>query len=154
MIGKDVSGVVVPPPVVYLICVMAGLGLDYLWPLPFLPQTIQFAVGFSIIAVSFVVFGLALREFSRSKTAIDPRKPTTAIISTGPFGYSRNPVYVSMTMLVLGIAIAVDSLWIFVMVIPAVVVIQYFVILKEEAYLERKFGDEYERYKSAVRRWV
>ena len=154
MTDNDSSGVTAPPPIIYFAFLIGGLGLDYLWPLPFLPQTIQYIVGFTIVALSFVLFGLVLREFSRSNTSIDHSKPTTEIISTGPFAYSRNPVYASMTMLVIGIAIAVDSLWIFVMAIPAVLVIHQFVILREEAYLERRFGDDYQRYKGAVRRWV
>ena len=154
MSDKDSSGALAPPPIVYFGCLMVGLGLDYLWQLPFLPQTIQYAFGFTILALSGLLIGWVLREFSKSKTSFDLRKPTTEIISTGPFGYSRNPAYVSLTILIFGIAIAVDSLWIFVMAIPAVLIVHYFVILREEAYLDRKFGDEYQRYKAAVRRWI
>ncbi len=154
MTDKDSSGALAPPPIVYFFCLMVGLGLNYLWPLPFLPQTIQYAFGFTIIALSGLLIGWVLREFSKSKTSFDLRKPTTEIISTGPFRYSRHPTYVSLTILIFGIAIAVDSLWIFVMAIPAVLIVHYFVILREEAYLDRKFGDEYQRYKAAVRRWI
>ncbi len=154
MSDKDSSGALAPPPIVYFGCLMVGLGLDYLWPLPFLPQTIQYAFGFTIIALSGLLIGWVLREFSKSKTSFDYRKPTTEIISTGPFRYSRHPAYVSLMLLNFGIAIAVDSLWIFVTAIPAVLIVHYFVILREEAYLDRKFGDEYQRYKAAVRRWI
>ncbi len=151
---NDWSGIIVPPPIVYLVCLVAGLGLDYFWPIPLLPQAIQFVVGFTIIVSSFLLIGLSLRIFRRSGTPIDYRKSTTGIISTGPFAYSRNPVYVSMTMLMGGIAIAVDSPWILAMAVPAVLIIHNFVILREEAFLERKFGDDYRRYKAAVRRWI
>ena len=154
MSDKDSAGALVPPPIVYFGCLMVGLGLDYLWPLPILSQTIQYAFGFTIMALAGLLIGWVLREFSKSKTSFNLGKPTTEIISTGPFGYSRNPAYVSLTILNFGIAIAVDSLWIFVMAIPAVLIVQYFVILREEAYLDRKFGDEYQRYKAAVRRWI
>ncbi len=151
---KDWSGVIVPPPIVYLVCLLAGMGLDFFWPIPLLPQAFQFVVGFTIIGSSFLLVGLAFMKFRRSRTPIDYRKPTTEIIATGPFAYSRNPVYVGMTMLMGGIAIAVDSPWILAMAIPAVLIIHNFVILREEAYLERKFGDDYRRYKAAVRRWI
>ncbi len=151
---NDWSGVIVPPPIVYLVCLVAGLGLDFFWPIPLLPQAIQFVVGFTIIGASFLLVGLAFLKFHRSRTSIDCRKPTTEIIATGPFAYSRNPVYVGMTMLMGGIAIAVDSPWVLAMAIPAVLIIHNFVILREEAYLERKFGDDYRRYKAAVRRWI
>ena len=98
MTNKGLSGTPAPPPIVCFGSLMVGLGLDYLWPLPLLPQTIQYAAGLPIIALSLLLFALVLREFSRSKTSIDHRKPTTEIISTGPFAYSRDPVYVSMTM--------------------------------------------------------
>ena len=154
MTETDACGATAPPPIVYFVCLLVGLGLDYLWPVPILPQTVQYAVGFPIIALSFLLFGSVLREFTRVNTSITHGKPTTRIVSTGSFAYSRNPVDVSMTMLMLGIAIAADSLWIVVMAAPAVVIVQHFVIRREEAYLERKFGDEYRRYKAAVRRWI
>ncbi|MFQ5932033.1 MAG: methyltransferase family protein [Nitrospiraceae bacterium] len=154
MSDKDISRPVAPPPIIYLVCVLVGFGLDQLSPQPLLAQTVQYTVGFAIIAVSFLLFGLALREFANSKTSVNHHTPTTAIVSTGPFGYSRNPIYVSMTMLMVGIATVVDSVWILVMAVPAVVITHYFVILREEVYLERKFGDEYLSYKSTVRRWV
>ena len=75
------------------------------------------------------------RAFSKAKTHIDPYKPTTAIISTGPFGYSRNPAYIALTLLFVGCAVAVDGLWLIAMVIPAVLAIHFFVVLREEAYL-------------------
>ncbi len=154
MSDKDSPGLLVPPPIVYFVCLMIGLGLDTLWPLPFLARTLQFVLGFTIIAVSFLFFGLVLRAFSKSKTSIDHRKPTTEIITTGPFAYSRNPVYLSMTMLFIGVAVTVDRLWFLVMAVPAAVLIHYVVILREEAFLKRAFGDEYRRYKAAVRRRI
>ncbi len=152
--AKDTAGVLAPPPLIYLICLLIGIGLDYLWPFPFLPQTIQYIVGFSVIALSAILIVSVFWEFSKAKTDISPYKPTTAIITTGPFGYSRNPAYISLTMLFIGIAIVADSLWILLMAVPAVLIIHQFVILREEAYLERKFSDEYRNYKAAVRRWL
>ncbi len=133
---------------------MVGLGLDYLWPLPFLPETLPYTVGFTLVALSFLVFGLVLREFAHSETSIDHKEPTMEIISIGPSAYSRNPVYVSMAMSMFGIAIAVDSLWILVLVFPDVLILHHFVVLPEEAYLERKFEEKYLNYKGSVRRWL
>jgi len=87
-------------------------------------------------------------------TSIDHVKPTTELISSGPFRFSRNPVYVSMSLLVIGIGITIDSIWVVRMVLPAITLIHYLIILKEEIYLERKLGDEYRSYKSKVRRWI
>ncbi len=128
--------------------------MDCLWPYPILAQEVQYSIGFTIIALSFLLFGLTLKKFAKSGTSVDYRKPTTMIISTGPFAYSRNPVYVSMTMCHVGIAIAADSIWVLVMVLPAVLIIHYIVISREEAFLEGKFGEDYLRYKASVRRWI
>ena len=154
MDNSDKSDVKVPPPLIYLGCLGMGLAVDYFAPLSFLPQDLQYWIGFPTIALSFVLFGFVLREFSRSNTSIDHRKPTSEIISTGPFRHSRNPVYVSMTLFVIGVAIAVDSFWGLLMAIPAVLITHQFVVLREEAYLAHKFGDEYRRYKQNVRRWI
>ena len=151
---KDTAGVLAPPPIIYLAFFVIGMELDYLWPVPLLPQPLQYILGAAIIAASALLVFTVFRAFSQAKTSIDPYKPTTAIISTGPFGRSRNPAYIALTLLFIGCAVAVDGLWLLAMVIPAIVTIHYFVVLREEAYLERKFGSEYLDYKAAVRRWI
>ena len=95
-----------------------------------------------------------LLRFKEAKTNFDPRKPTTAIITTGPYRYSRNPSYVSLTVLYLGIAIASDSVWVLAALIPTLLVMHYGVILREEHYLAEKFGEAYLQYKRSVRRWL
>ncbi len=154
MNNKDTSGATMPVPMVYFIFILMGLGVDYFWPFSFLPQSILNPIGYTVIILSFLLFGLVLREFSKSNTSIDHRKPTTEVIVSGPFRYSRNPVYVSLTMLVIGIAIVADSIWVIVTAVPSVLIIHYFVILKEETYLLDKFGDEYQQYMRTVRRWI
>ena len=151
---KDTAGVLAPPPIIYLAFFVIGMELDYLWPVPLLPQPLQYILGAAIIAASALLVFTVFRAFSQAKTSIDPYKPTTAIISTGPFGRSRNSAYIALTLLFIGCAVAVDGLWLLAMVIPAIVTIHYFVVLREEAYLERKFGSEYLDYKAAVRRWI
>jgi len=143
-----------PPPLIFLTCLIIGLGLDYLWPVPVLPPAIQYGAGSGLTVAALSLFGLTFKEFSRTRTSIDHRRPTTAIITTGPFRLTRNPVYASMTMLFIGIATLIDGLWILAMVIPAVVIVQFFVIAKEESFLEREFGDTYRRYRDSVRRWL
>jgi protein-S-isoprenylcysteine O-methyltransferase Ste14 len=82
------------------------------------------------------------------------RKPTTSIVSTGPYRFTRNPIYLSMTLLAVGIAVLANTIWILVMLAPVLFVMQFLVIAREESYLTRKFGEEYLRYKSKVRRWI
>ena len=151
---KDAPNVIAIPPLIYLAFVAVGLLLDYLFPVPVLPNSIQYAVGFGIIIAAGLVMPFVLLEFRKAKTQFDPGKPTTAIITTGPYRFSRNPSYVSLTMLYLGIAIAADSVWVLAGLIPVFLVMHYGVILREEEYLEAKFDEEYLRYKNTVRRWL
>ncbi len=145
---------VVPPPLIYLAGLLIGLALDAAWPAAFLPAHAQYVAGGVVIAVSLGLFAVVLGAFARAGTSIDHRRPTTSIIASGPLRYSRNPVYVSMTLLLIGLGLAIDSAWIVAMSVPAALVTHRFVILKEEAFLAKKFGQDYERYRETVRRWV
>ena len=151
---QDRHPFVPPPPIVYAGFFLVGLGLDYLWPAPLLSAPVQYVVGVVLVAASLALFGLTLREFAKAGTSVDHRKPTTTIITTGPFARSRNPVYVSMTMCFVGAAIAVDGPLVLAMAVPAVAVIHRVVIRREEAYMAQKFGADYERYTATVRRWI
>ena len=154
MADEEVRERVVPPPLIYLAGLLIGLALDAAWPAAFLPAPAQYVAGGMVIAVSLGLFAVVLGAFARSGTSIDHRRPTTSIIASGPFRYSRNPVYVSMTLLLIGLGLAIDSVWIVAMAVPAALVTHRFVILKEEAFLAKKFGQDYERYRQTVRRWV
>jgi protein-S-isoprenylcysteine O-methyltransferase Ste14 len=123
-------------------------------PVPVLPETLADWIGVVFVLASIPIAITAFRAMIRAQTSFDPRKPTTAIVSEGPFHYSRNPMYISLTLLYLGVSLLINALWILLLVVPLLVVIRYGVIAREEAYLERKFGDEYLRYKARVRRWI
>jgi protein-S-isoprenylcysteine O-methyltransferase Ste14 len=151
---KDTPGVLVPPPLIYLAGLAIGSVAEWLWPLPVLAQPVQYAVGFALMAVSLTIAALGFREFVRAKTPFDPHKPTREIITSGPFHYSRNPLYLSLAILYAGIAIAVDGIWILALLAPTLIVLHYGVILREEAYLERNFPDTYRPYKARMRRWL
>ncbi len=151
---KDAPNVIAMPPLIYLAFLAVGLLLDYLFPVPVLPNSIQYAVGFGIMIAPALIMPFVLLRFKKANTNFDPGKPTTRIITTGPYRYSRNPSYVSLTMLYLGIAIAADSVWVLAGLIPTLVVMHYGVILREEQYLAEKFGEAYLQYKRSVRRWL
>ena len=151
---RDAPKVITIPPLVYVPFLAMGIVLDFLFPLPLLPNRVQYLVGFAVMAVSGLIISFVLLEFRKARTDFNPRKPTTAIITTGPFRFSRNPSYLVLTLLCVGIGIAADSIWILGLLIPAIVVMHYGVIVREERYLENKFGEEYLRYKRSVRRWL
>ncbi len=152
--APDKADVIALPPLIYGVALVIGLILHFLLPIRFLPQMPALWLGILLILVSILIVGSALRALARANTAFDARKPTTAIVTDGAFRYSRNPMYVSLTLLYLGIALLVNTLWLVLLLVPLMIVIQRGVVAREERYLERKFGDEYLRYKRQVRRWI
>jgi protein-S-isoprenylcysteine O-methyltransferase Ste14 len=150
----DHANVIAPPPLIYGVAFIVGWLIHRAFPDPVLPETLARWIGVVFGLASIPVAITAFRAMIRAQTSFDPRKPTTAIVSKGSFRYSRNPMYVSLTLLYLGVALLINSLWIVLLVVPVLVVMQRGVIAREEAYLERKFGEEYLAYKSRVRRWV
>ena len=152
--AHDNPGVLARPPLIYLCSILIVLALQFVWPLKVLPAPLEATLGGSLILVAIVLFTLSVRQFLAAGTAIQTHRPTTTILRTGPYRLSRNPIYLSFTLLYIGIGVWVNSAWLLGILIPTLVVISYGVIAKEERYLAQKFGDEYLRYKTSVRRWL
>ena len=151
---RDVPGVIAPPPLIVLGFLLLGLALDWLRPVPLLPATAQYAIGAALIVLAGALALSAFVRFFRARTPIPTRQPTTALVTGGPYRFSRNPIYTGMILLLLGIGVMVDSAWILAMAVPFALVIRYGVIAREERYLEAKFGDPYRAYRARVRRWI
>jgi protein-S-isoprenylcysteine O-methyltransferase Ste14 len=153
---RDNPGVVAPPPAIYFAGLVTGLIFNYFFPaaIVFLPRTIGIIAGIIFVAIAGFVIFAAFRAFSAAKTNVEPWKPTTAIVSSGVYGFSRNPIYLAMTLLYVGVALLLDSLWVLLLIIPVWFLINFGVILREEKYLTAKFGSEYLEYKKRVRRWL
>ena len=150
----DTPGVLAPPPVIYLPALLLGLVLDAVWPIGFVRGLLRYLVGGGLILVSGLTISFVWRGFRRARTTFSPMQPSTAIITTGPFRYSRNPAYVALTLLCVGLGVVLDNPWILVLLLPAVLLVHFGVVRREERYLERRFGEEYRRYKASVRRWL
>jgi len=148
---KDNPGVIAPPPLIYLAGLATGFVLEQFWPIGVGRSP---AAGIIGIAFGAALMALGLREFKMAETDYLPYRPTVRIIQTGPFRFTRNPLYLAMTLIYAGIALAFGSLWAFLLLVPVLAVIHYGVIAREERYLERKFGEDYLTYKRAVRRWL
>jgi protein-S-isoprenylcysteine O-methyltransferase Ste14 len=145
---------VVRPPLVYLSSLVTGSMLQFAVPLPFLPRVLAAPLGGPIVVLAVVLFSYAVREFRAAGTPVPARKPTTVIVRTGPYRLSRNPIYLAFSLLQLGIAIWVNSLWLIATLVAAVALIHYVVVPREERYLEGRFGTAYLDYKASVRRWL
>jgi protein-S-isoprenylcysteine O-methyltransferase Ste14 len=150
----DNANVIALPPFIYATAFILGLLLHLAFPIHFLPSALVRWLGSSFMLISVLIAASALRALRRAQTTFDVSKPTTAIVTDGPYHFSRNPMYVSITLLYLGVTCLMNALWILLLVVPLLVVIQRGVIAREEAYLERTFGEEYLRYKVQVRRWI
>ncbi|MFQ5694099.1 MAG: methyltransferase family protein [Nitrospinota bacterium] len=150
----DNPGVIARPPLIYLAFLLVGLALGCVWPVAFVPDSVRFRAGIALILLGVGIQAIALRRFQVAGTSHETAKPATALVTGGVFRYSRNPVYVSLDLIYAGIAVAAESLWMLVLTVPLHFVIHYGVVIREERYLEGKFGEEYARYKAAVRRWL
>jgi protein-S-isoprenylcysteine O-methyltransferase Ste14 len=154
MSKQDTPGVIAPPPLIYLAALVIGLALGYLAPTPFLPRSLAYGLGAVLILIGAWIIISARRMMQRAGTAIKPTLPTTALVITGPFRFTRNPLYVGATLIYVGIAVAARSLWALALLLVVLTVMQRGVIDREERYLERKFGADYVRYRERVRRWI
>ena len=151
---QDTSNAIALPPFIYLGFLAVGLAADFTLPYPLLPNAIQLPLGAVVIVAGLVIIPFAFVRFRAAGTSVDVRQPTTAIITGGAYRFSRNPIYLAMTLVIAGIAIALDGIWVMAMLAPTLLVMHYGVIAREERYLEAKFGDEYLDYKRSVRRWI
>lgn len=145
------------PPLLYLACLLLGLALDRVLPLPLiLPEAalIRWTVGGGLILIGVAIVAAGSRNFSRAATPVRSNQPVRALVTTGIHGWSRNPIYIGMFLLYAGIGIAARSPWVLVLALPLVIILRYVVVAREEAYLERRFGDAYRDYKARVRRWL
>ena len=147
--------VVIRPPLAWALAVMAAFALDWLMPLPFLPAAVPAGwLGGAVLVVALALFAWAIATIMRAGSNVPTNRPTTSIVDTGPYRFTRNPIYVGMCGGLIGLGIAFDNLWLLLMLVPFALVIRYGVVAREEAYLERKFGDAYRGYRKRVRRWL
>lgn len=152
----DNADVIAAPPLIYGVAVLAGLALHWwVWPLPLpLAEPMMHYAGWAAMVPGMLLLFWAMQSFARANTAIIPFNTTTTVVPTGPYRFSRNPMYIAMAIVQIGFALMFATAWILLMLLPALLVIRYGVIAREERYLERKFGAGYLDYKSRVRRWL
>ncbi|HJP20737.1 MAG TPA: isoprenylcysteine carboxylmethyltransferase family protein [Alphaproteobacteria bacterium] len=151
---EDHPDAVVRPPRLYLAALAIAFALDWGWPVAFLPAGVAWPLGAALIVLGVAIMTVAVRQFHSAGTNVPTVEPTTAIVSDGLYGFSRNPIYLALSAIYLGIAVAADNLWAVALLLLVLVVMQRGVIFREEAYLEAKFGDHYRSYKAGVRRWI
>jgi len=141
------------PPIIFLCSILVGIALNRAWPLHFVLPSVRL-LGPLVTACAVVLFLLSYREFRRAGTSVQGTKRSTVIVRTGPYRFSRNPIYLAFILFVLGLSVWLNNLWLPVTLVPAVGIIAMVVIPREERFLERNFNDQYLSYKAQVRRWL
>jgi protein-S-isoprenylcysteine O-methyltransferase Ste14 len=150
----DTAGVIIRPPLAWGLAIIAGLVLNWLMSLPFLlPKLAAAWLGAAVFVLALALVAWAITTMARAGSNVPTNLPTTTIVGSGPYRFTRNPIYLGMFLGLIGLTIALDNLWLLVMLVPFAIVIRYGVVAREEAYLECKFGDVYRGYRSRVRRW-
>ena len=152
--STDLPDVMVCPPLIFLGALGLGLFLQRLMPVHLLPVLFSRPLGAVLCLASVTVGiwgGITMR---RAGTNVRPDRPVTALVTGGPFRFSRNPLYLSLTALYLGITLLCNTLWPLVTLVPLLAVVHWRIVLREERFLEAKFGDAYRAYKTRVRRWI
>jgi protein-S-isoprenylcysteine O-methyltransferase Ste14 len=154
MVPEVANPGVMRPPFLYLGAIALGLLLHFVWPVRLVSPAVSVALGGTAVLVAVILFFSAVRTLRAAGTPVPGNRPTTTIVRTGPYRYSRNPIYLAFSLLQLGIAFWVNSPWLLVTLIPAVALMSFVVIPREEQYLETRFPSDYLSYKASVRRWL
>jgi protein-S-isoprenylcysteine O-methyltransferase Ste14 len=151
----DSAQVRIRPPLAWVFAVIAGLVLDWLVPLRFLPPNLPAGLlGAIVFVLALALFGWAIVTITNAGSNVPGNLPTTTIVENGPYRFTRNPIYLGMFLGLIGLALAFDTFWLLIMLVAFALLIRYAVVAREEAYLERKFGGVYRGYCTRVRRWL
>lgn len=150
----DIPGVVAPPPLIYAGALSAGLLAKALYPVGFLPRAVARALGWPLLGAGLLLGILGFRALRNAGTNVDPYEPATRLVTGGPYRFTRNPLYLGLTLVYGGITTLANSLWAALLLPFVLIIMRQGVIEREERYLERTFGEEYVLYKTRVRRWL
>jgi protein-S-isoprenylcysteine O-methyltransferase Ste14 len=142
------------PPLIYLIAIVLGMAIHFVWPVRLVPRAIGTPLGVIVTPAAVALFVTSVRTFSAAGTPVPGNRPTTTIVGTGPYRFSRNPIYLAFSLLQVGLAFWVNSLALLITLVPAVALMSLVVIPREERYLGARFPAEYSSYKASVRRWI
>lgn len=143
----------VPPPLIFFVFILFGWWLNGLLPIKLeVLETISF-LGWLFFIASALLACTSVYLFFKARTHIEPWKPADALIVTGVFRYSRNPIYLAFVLFTVGLGLIMNNLWIISSIVPSIAALHGLVIIKEERYLRERFGQEYEDYCNKVRRW-
>jgi len=153
--ATDNAQVLIRPPLAWGLAVLAGLALHWLAPRPVLPADLPAGwIGATVFVLALALVAWAIVTMTEAGSNVPTNRPTTTIVESGPYRFTRNPIYLGMFLGLTGLSLAFNDLWLLLMLVPFALVIRFGVVAREEAYLERKFGEVYRAYRTRVRRWL
>ena len=154
--ASDIPGVIAPPPLIYLGFLVIGWGAGRLIEEPGLglDRNLRGGIALAGLALGLFIEAWAAGLFQKAKTAVQPWKPSTALVTTGIYGVTRNPIYLGFAITYLALAIGLDSALAIILLAPCLLIVDRFVIQREEVYLSARFGADYDAYRHRVRRWL
>lgn len=150
-------GIRFPPPLLFLGGILFGWLIDWRWhalPLSAVHAAPLAALGGLLVGLGVVLALWGVATFRGAKTAIVPFHPASQLVTSGPYRFTRNPMYTGMTLVHLGASALLNSAWPLILLPVALLVVRLRVMAREEAYLAGAFGAEYDAYKARVRRWL
>jgi protein-S-isoprenylcysteine O-methyltransferase Ste14 len=150
----DNPGVVARPPLLYGAALSIVLLARWFWPMPILGRAAALGSGLSLVALGLGTAFWGRRTMRAAGTNINPGRPAMALVTSGPFRFTRNPLYIALTLLYLGLSLAFNTWWGIVVLVPLLITMHRGVVLREERYLEQKFGERYRQYRFGVRRYL
>jgi len=150
----DNAGVRIPPPAIYIAGFLIGLALETAAPIDWPPEGVGLVAGLAGVGIWLALDGWAMLRFQRARTSVVPTRPASALVTSGPYRITRNPMYVGMAALYAGLALWFGVIWALALLPPVLIVVDRLVIAREERYLEARFGEEYREYRRRVRRWL
>ncbi len=153
-VNSDTPNVKIIPPLVYLAGIVVGLLVSMWMPITVIPNPTAWISGGFLILCGAVLAGPAILKFKGVGTTVRPDRAASSLVIAGPYRITRNPMYLGLALVYLGIAIADQSIWALILFPVILIIIQHWAIEPEEAFLERRFGTDYSRYKANVRRWL
>jgi protein-S-isoprenylcysteine O-methyltransferase Ste14 len=150
----DHAGVIVLPPLLYVAGLAVAFAINFLVPLPMRFGPVGRVVGIALVLAAFMFAASARDTMTGAGTNVNPREPTLALVTGGPFRFSRNPMYVAITAGFIGMGLAMSTWWVFILLFPIAATMHWGVVRREERYLEAKFGEPYREFRRRVRRYL
>jgi len=155
--AADTPGVIAPPPLIALAAVLLGVAADWLLPMDGLDSVLNWPVriwlGGALILGGGALIWVGEQAFKRVGTNVKPWRPSLALATAGIYAHLRNPMYLGAMLLLAGIAVALASDWLAILLVPTALLLHFGVVRREERYLEAKFGEDYRRYTASVPRY-